>query len=367
MKKIVFGITNLSLGGAERVLVDICNQLVKKYDITILTLYPNGEFESQLDKKVKINSIYDKEYNKFNKLSKIKISIDMLSKAKRKQIYDKYIRNKYDVVVAFLEGPITWIFSEDDNVRKIVWVHNDIASVFGKGKKAQAKQKLNEECYKKFDEIVFVSKQNLDIFKDYFKDNSVNKRVIYNYLDYDLVLKKAEKEEAPEIDKTSISFVQVSRLVEQKAVMRLLLVHNKLIKDGYKHKIYIVGDGDLREEIQNKIDELKLNDSFILLGKKTNPYPYIKKGNYFMLTSYYEGYPMVLLEAKALNKFIMITDSASRETLIDYNNSLIVDNNEQGIYDGIKKLCNNEIKKVKEKDNSNKEIIKSIIDLVEGE
>lgn len=367
MKKIVFGITSLGLGGAERVLVDICNELVKKYDITILTLYPNGEFEPQLDKKVKINSIYDKEYNNFNKLSKIKISMDMLSKAKRKQIYDKYIRNKYDVVIAFLEGPITWIFSEDDNVRKIVWVHNDIASVFGKGKKAKAKQKLNEECYKKFDEIVFVSKQNLDIFKDYFKDNNVNKRVIYNYLDYDLVLKKAEKEEAPEIDKTSISFVQVSRLVEQKAIMRLLLAHNKLIKDGYKHKIYIVGDGDLREEIQNKIDELKLNDSFILLGKKTNPYPYVKKGNYFMLTSYYEGYPLVLLEAKALNKFIMITDSASRETLIGYNNSLIVDNNEQGIYDGIKKICNNEIKQVKVKDNSNKEIIKSIIDLVEGE
>lgn len=368
MKKIIFGITSLGLGGAERVLVDICNELVKNFDITILTLYPNGEFEEQLDKKVKLLSVYSKEYNKFSKIFKIKISMDMLSKSKRNKIYDTFIRNKFDIVVAFLEGPMTWILSVDDSkVKKIAWVHNDIQSVFGSGRKALAKQKLNEECYKKYRELVFVSKDNLNKFESYFKDNHVNKRVIYNYLDYDKVLQKANDGTALEIKEDEVSFVQVSRLVEQKAVMRLLLVHSKLIKDGYKHKIYIVGDGELRGEIQNKIDELNVKDTFILLGKRTNPYPYIKKGSYFMLTSYYEGYPMVILEAKALNKFILLTDSAARETLINYNNKLIVDNNEQGIYDGIKKLCTNNMKEKSIKDNSNREILKEIIDVIEGE
>lgn len=367
MKKIVFGITSLGFGGAERVLVDICNKLVKKYDITILTLYPNGEFNKQLNEKIRLLSVFDKEYNKLSKISKIRISMKMLSKNWRNKIYNKFIKDKYDVVVAFLEGPMTWILSCDEKVKKIVWVHNDIESVFGTGKKAQLKQKLNDECYKKYDEIVFVSKDNLNKFENYFKDNKVSKRVIYNYLDCEVVLKKADEDIFKEINDDCVSFVQVSRLVEQKAVMRLLQVHDKLIKDGYKHRIYIVGDGDLRDEIQNKINELSVNDTFILLGKKINPYPYIKKGDYFMLTSYYEGYPLVLLEAKALNKFILLTDSAARETLTNYNNKLIVENSEQGIYDGIKKICNNEIKIKKDKDNSNEEILKEIIDLIEGE
>ena len=66
MKKIVFGITSLSLGGAERVLVDICNSLKDKFDITIFTLYGEGEFESQLDKKVKVINMYNTKRDAFN-------------------------------------------------------------------------------------------------------------------------------------------------------------------------------------------------------------------------------------------------------------------------------------------------------------
>lgn len=68
MKKLLFGITSLGLGGAERVLVDIANKLCDKYDITIFTIYSGGELEKQLSKKVKLKSLYNMQYNDLRKL-----------------------------------------------------------------------------------------------------------------------------------------------------------------------------------------------------------------------------------------------------------------------------------------------------------
>ena len=63
MKKIIFGITGLTLGGAERVLVDIANKLVLKYDVTIFTIYAGGELEKELNQRVHIISLFDFKYN----------------------------------------------------------------------------------------------------------------------------------------------------------------------------------------------------------------------------------------------------------------------------------------------------------------
>lgn len=367
MKKIVFGITGLNLGGAERVLVDIANKLIDKYDITIFTIYGNGEFEKQLNKKVKLVSMFKTNFNDTNPIVKKMLSFRLVNKTLRNNIYKKYIKGKYDVEIAFLEGPITWIFSSLGNAKKIAWVHNDIEDVFGKDKNSSIKQKINEECYEVFDELVFVSRDNLNKFQRYFKNNKKQKRVIYNYLDCSLVIDKANKGESKEIKKDTVSFVQVSRLVDQKAVGRLIDCHKKLIDAGQLHTIYIVGDGPLREELENKIKEYGVEDTFILLGKRENPYPYIKAADYFMLASYYEGYPMVLLEARALNKYIIITDSAARETLVDYEYKLIVKNDEAGIVKGIKAILKNKPTSKKNSKDTNKKILEEIVNVIEGE
>ena len=367
-KKLLFGITSLKLGGAERVLVDIVNNICDKYDITIFTLYNSGEFEKEIDKRVKLKSMYNKTYNELSLIEKKTLSLRLVNKKFRDKIYKKYIGDNYDVEIAFLEGPITWILSSDSKARKIAWVHNDIKDVFGKGKKATDKLKLSGDCYKAYQSIVFVSMDNLNSFKDQYKELDKNLLVIYNYLNTDLVIEKANKEIVKDMKDDLISFVQVSRIVEQKALFRLLDVHEKLIKDNILHRMYIVGDGPLMEELIDKVNEKNLSDTFVVLGKRTNPYPYIKKADYFMLMSFYEGYPMVLLEGKALNKYIVITDSAARETLIDYkDNSMIVDNSEDGIYKGIKTIVKNKPKVNSKNKFDNKKVLKEIIDLIEGE
>lgn len=364
MKKIVFGITSLTLGGAERVLVDIVNELKKEYDITIFTLYGKGEFESQLDYGVKLVSVYDKPYKDLNIFQKKYMSLCMINKNFRKKLFNKYIKDKYDIEIAFLEGPITWLFSESSSSKKIAWIHNDITQVFGNDRKAQMKKKLSEECYEKYDSLVFVSKDNLKKFEEIFNNNKNYKQVIHNYINSNNVITKSNVYVPKEYADKDIIFTVVSRLTAQKGIDRLIEVHKKLVKD-YPHHIYVIGDGPLKEELMSKVNTLKLQDTFHLLGKKENPYPYIKNATYFMLPSIYEGYGMVIEEAKILSKYILITDTAAREAIENYENSMVVENSNDGIYNGMKKLIENKISITKETKINNKDIINDIIDLME--
>ena len=364
MKKIIFGITSLTIGGAERVLVDIANELCEKYDITIFTIYPNGEFEKNLSNKIKLKSLYNIQYKELNKIQKVLKSLQVL--LQQKGIYKKYIKNNYDVEIAFLEGAITRIFSTSNNkTTKIAWIHNDIGKVFGNNLKAKIKQLFDKNIYSKYNKLVFVSNDNIKQFEKVY-NNNIPKEVIYNYINKDNVIAKAEEKLDINFDANTINFVTVSRLVEQKALDRLINVHYKLINNGYNHNFYIIGDGPEKEKLEKLILEKKIQDTFKLLGQKENPYPYIKKADYFCLLSYFEGYPMVVEEAKILDKYILITDTAAREVVRDYKDSKIFENTENAIYNGLKNIIE---KGKKEKDNitnnyDNKYIIKKIIELV---
>lgn len=361
MKKVLFGITSLTIGGAERVLVDLANELCEKYEITIFTIYPNGEFEKSLSDKIKLKSLCKKQYKDLSKVQKVLNPLQIW--LKKKNIYKKHIQNNYDVEIAFLEGPVTRLFSiKNSNVTKIAWIHNDISKVFGKSLKSKIKRIVDKKIYNKYNKLIFVSNDNLKKFEEVY-NNNVEKSVIYNYINKDIVIKKSnEKQEVP--FNNGINFVTVARLVEQKALDRLIQIHSKLIRDGYKHNFYIIGEGPEKEQLQKMIKDKNAQETFMLLGKKENPYPYIKNADYFCLLSYFEGYGMVLEEAKILNKYILITDTAAREVVRDYNNYQIFENSEEGIYNGLK---NNIEKKqvINEYNNYNNEyIIEKIIELV---
>lgn len=350
MKKILFGITSLTIGGAERVLVDLANRLSEEYSITILTIYGKGELRSQLNKKVKVISLYDMAFKDYNKLDRIAISLDLIFKIKPLKGYDIY--------VSFLEGPITRLFSKkieknesDTNIKRIAWVHNDISKVFGKNLKAKIKMKIDKRIYEKYDEIVFVSNENKEDFeKTYGKlrkkkdsDGCIKTSVIRNYINYQSVLEKSEQEPEVKFDDNCINLVSVCRLVEQKALDRFIKIHSMLEKDGIHSKVYIVGDGPNKSIFKKTIEKYNEKENFFLLGQKENPYPYIKNADYFCLLSYYEGYGMVIDEAKILNKKIIITNTAAKEGIANYAQSYVLENNEKGIYEGLKKILSSDI------------------------
>lgn len=340
MKKIVFGITSLGIGGAERVLVDIVNNLQNEYDITIFTLYGKGAFEKELSKKIKVVRLYENSYEEMGKFKKKIIPIKVLIGGK--SIYKKYIQGKFDAEIAFLEGPITRIFQFGKSNKKIVWVHNDISKVFGDNFKAKMKLKIDKKIYSKYDKIVFVSKDNENSFNRVYSgipNLGEKEEVIYNYIDKNRIVEKSKVEVGQEyIDKNIPSIITVARLVEQKAIDRLINVHKRLIDDGIKHNIYVIGDGPEKENLKKQIKELKVEDTFKLMGKRENPYPYIKRADYFALLSKFEGYGMVIDEAKILNKKIIITDTAAKEAVKGYSKKLILQNTEDAIYEGLKQV-----------------------------
>lgn len=369
MKKILFGITSLTIGGAERVLVDLANELCNDYDITIFTIYPNGEFEKSLSNKIKLKSLYSKRYNELSKIQKVFVPLKVW--INKKQIYKKYIKGNFDVEIAFLEGPITRLISvENNDTKKVAWIHNDISRVFGNNLKSKIKRHIDEKIYNKFDELVFVSKDNKKSFEKIYKNNAVKKEIIYNYINSENILKKSN-DEIPEIfAEDELNFVTVARLVEQKGIDRLIRVHSKLIKENLKHKIWVIGDGPEYKKLESLVDSNSVKDTFKLLGKRENPYPYIKKADYFCLLSYFEGYGMVLEEAKILGKDILITNTAAREAIEGYEYATIIENNENDIYKVLKeKILKGKDainKSEKTKDYNNEDIIQKIRNILDS-
>ena len=368
LKKIIFGITSLTIGGAERVLVDLANRLSYEYNVTVFTIYDGGELKKELNSNIKKIALYRKPYKELTKIEKIKASLKLI--IYKKKIYEAIMKRGFDTEIAFLEGPITRLFAVKSNTNNIAWIHNDISKVYGSGIKAKIKKIVDGIEYKKYKKLVFVSKENQkDFNKEYKWAKKDNEEIIRNYIDYKKVLEKAEeKVELPYIDK-EINLLTVCRLVEQKALDRFIKVQKALEERGIHTKIYIVGDGPLRYNLQKEIDEEGLTDRFILLGQKENPYPYIKYCDYFCLLSYYEGYGMVLEEAKILNKPIILTNTAAKECANGYKKSIVLDNNFEGIVKGLEKelksdnvkYLNNLTENNLELENINEEVQEKII------
>ena len=222
--------------------------------------------------------------------------------------------------------------------------------------------------YKKYGTLVFVSNDNLKKFESKYKTKN-DKKVIYNFIETYEVLKKSNSKVEVDFDEKTTNFVSVCRLVEQKAVDRLINVHSKLIENGLMHNFYIIGDGPKKAELESLIKEKKVQATFHLLGKRENPYPYIKEADYFCLLTYFEGYPMVLEEAKILDKYILITNTAARETVENYNKSKIFENTEEGIYEGLKNILMNNDNNIEDEHSQelydNRNIIEQICKLIE--
>ncbi len=335
--------------------------MAKDYEITIFTIYAKGELEKELVSAIKLESLYPVSYAELSDFQK-KIGMPLKVLLKSKKLYEKKINKNYEVEIAFLEGAITRLFSnKNSNAKKIAWVHNDIACVFGKGMKAKIKKQIDKKIYDKYEKLVFVSKDNLVSFEKAYPTIKNEKQVIYNYIDTSKVLEKAKEIPDIEFQKGVTNIVTVARLVEQKGIDRLIEVHKKLIQEGLLHNFYVIGDGPQKDKLQDLIKKEEIEETFKLLGKKENPYPYIKMADYFALLSWYEGYPMVLLEAQILQKRIIITNTAAKETLQNYKNYTIAPNSQQGILQTLRQILTKQEKEKEEQENyQNEDILKKI-------
>ncbi|WP_374123830.1 glycosyltransferase [Leptotrichia hongkongensis] len=298
---------HLSMGGEERVLLNVLKNLVElNYDVDLLITWNHGEnnlFENEIPEKVNYKFLFD-NYNGKNKL--IKEIYRIRAKTTYLKKVEKIIKeNKYDVIIDYSSNLLKYN-NFDIKVPVFAWIHFSLT--FGEKLSADKIEKYKKQ-YKKYDKILAICDTMRDEFVEILGMDKNKVELVYNPIDLEAIRKKAEN-----IDKKYENylkqdyFLQVSRLTEQKQPEHLVDIYYKLKQRGIKEKLYFIGNGEKVELIKQKIKEYKLEDDVILLGQIENPYPFFKNAKLFVHTAKYEGLPTVLLESFALGTPVVAYD-----------------------------------------------------------
>lgn len=331
MKKILFFIPTLMHGGAEKVLVNLVNNLDKgKYDITLQTIFDEGVNKKYLKKDIKYKYIFKKLFIGSTTLFKF-FSPEFL--------YKKIIKDKYDIVISYLEGPTARIISGCPyDSEKISWIHiemNDedkFSTGFRNFKEAQL-------SYSKFNKIICVSDSVKKEFLNISKLDNKNIEVLYNTNETDYILEKSNDYiDDIQFDNNIINICSVGKIVETKGYDRLAKVHKRLMDENLKHHIYILGIGPDQEKIEKYLKDNNLSNSFTFIGFRDNPYKYVSKCDLFICSSLREGFSTAVTESLIVGTPVVSTLCSGSEELLGYNNEygLVVENSEKGIYKGLK-------------------------------
>ena len=334
MKKILFGIPTLGEGGAERVLINLVNNLsTEKYNVTVFTIFDDGVYKSKLLPHIKYKSFFKKMFRG---------NIHFLKLFSPSFLYRFMIKDDYDVIVSYLEGPMTRIFSGNStkNTKKINWVHTEI---YKRNVITRSYRSLNEaiKSYSTYDYTVFVSETVKESFEREITNNPNKHTVLYNTVETDEILLKSEEEVEDivfESDKTNI--VSVGTFKEKKGFMRLLNIISKLVNEEYKVHLFLLGKGEQEKKYREFIEEKKLQNNVTIIGYKLNPYKYVKNADLFVCSSYSEGYSTAVTESLIVGTPVITTLCSGMEEMLgsDSYYGLITKNDEADLYDGIKKL-----------------------------
>ncbi len=345
-KKILIRIGSLRHGGAEKVLVTFLKNLPKdKYEIDLLLNLYSGKYLPEVPGWINVLYLNKGEMITTNRLQNIpvkafRVIYQRVLKTFPSLLYHFILKGKkYDIEFAAIHGFRDEILNSPvKSSKKLIWIHNDL-------KKTELYHYTDEEFQKffGFDKIMVISEKILHNFENLAKtDQEKNKIVrIYNPLDTEEILRKSEVGSRNSEDESPV-FISVGTVFPQKGFDRLLKTHRRLLDEGFNHKIQILGDGYDFENIKKLQQDLGITETSTLFGFTDNPCPVIKNADFYVLSSRYEGFPTVLFEAITLKKKIIATDvSGVREMLNDGKLGLIVDNSEDGIYEGMKKALQN--------------------------
>lgn len=356
MKKILFTAKNLNIGGMERALVNLLNALAKDYKVTLILEENKGILKEDLNPHIIIKE-YKVAQDKWVLIRKIKNFSHRL-------IWTIQNKNKYDFSCAYatysLIGAKLALQASKNNA---LYVHSNYAGVYNH-KEKEIKAFFASLSYEKFKNLIFVSKEALEDVQDIL--NISNGLVINNLTDYLLIKKEAKEKISLPYSSDKINLLYVGRLDNTSKNFDLLL--ESFAKTNLnKNVLYILGNGSYKEEINKKIKELKLTKNVILIKEVKNPYPYIKNCDSLILTSRYEGFPLIYNEALVLNqKFI--TTIRVNDGLINIDDYFeVVKPNPSSISKKINEVTKDNLNYNIDFANLNKKNYQKIVNIIEGE
>ena len=377
MRKVLISSFDMEVGGVERSLISMLNNFDYSNNEVDLMLYSHtGDFMSMLNNKINLlNEI--KQYSTFRKsigetikqgnlilglarilskfLAKINGKIKNLSEygIYQMQLMWKYslpflpkLDKKYDVAISYL-WPHYFVSEKVQAKTKIAWIHTDYSTI-------ETDVDMDLKMWNKFNYIIAVSEECKNAFLKKYPSLKNKVKVMENITSPDFIREMASENIEENIkNDNSFKLVSVARLSYAKgidnAVRALRLLHNRGLTNI---KWYVVGYGGDEEIIRNLIKENNLEDSFILLGKKINPYPYINVADIYVQPSRYEGKAVTVGEAQILGKPVVITNYTTAKSQVRDNvDGYVCKLSIEGIAEGIEKLYKDKNLRIKLSDN----------------
>ena len=277
------------------------------------------------------------------------------------------LHKEYDVAIGFL-WPHHFIGEKVKARKKIGWIHTDYSNIY-------VNNKLETRMWNKLDNIVAVSEECSNTFTKEFPDLKDKTTVIENILSPSFIKEQANVEISEGIrkKKETTVLVTVGRLSHAKGLDLAVKACRKLVDRGYEVEWYVVGYGPLEEELMALIQELNVQDHFFLLGKKTNPYPYMKACDIYAHPSRYEGKAVTIREAQILGKPVVMTNfPTAKSQARDGVDALITPQSIEGIVEGIGRLIDDQNLRehleahVKMMDYGNEQEIEKLYELIES-
>ena len=396
MKKKIFIFSHaMEIGGAERALLGLLNSIdYSKYEVDLFLLKHSGELMPLIPKQVNLLP----EISQYSAIMKpmvlalkegqIKVVLGRLCGKLKAKLYDikhalnrsavaieyshkhtvKYLpkvnNEHYDIAISFLTPH--YIVSEKVNAdKKIAWIHTDYSTI-----ELDVKSEL--AMWSKFDNIVSISDAVTRAFLSTFPslENKIVK--IENILSKNFIEEQADLFNVKnEMTGDSVKLLSIGRFCEAKNFDNVPEIASIIKSKGVDFKWYIIGYGADENLIKSKIAQYNMENTVIILGKKENPYPYIKACDIYVQPSRYEGKCVAVREAQILNKPVIITNYASSKSqLQDGFDGVIVPMDNQGCADGIvkviddKDLQNQLIENTKKTDYTNSKEIEKLYKLI---
>lgn len=354
MKRILFVMSTLYNGGAERSLINLLQALPEdRYEIDLLLFKKEGNFLSlvptyvnllevpkslqRLYGPLKISGLYLIPKLVGNAIARIvESNFDRQHALRWKYCYEKCIDSlpqSYDVAIGYITGDITYYVVDKVNAKKkIAWVHNDYRT-------ADYPVEFDRRYFQKVDEIVSVSQTCVDVLKELFPEMNNKLNLLENIVSSKVIREQALAFVPSEYNKNELNFLSIGRLHEQKGFDLAIEAASILKNRGLEFKWFIIGSGPQETLLRNLIKEKGLEKNMILLGLRENPYPYIYNCDLVVQPSRYEGKSVVIDEAKILCKPIIVTDyPTAKDQIKNLYEGYIAGLNPSSLAEGILKV-----------------------------
>ncbi|MES5956147.1 glycosyltransferase [Bacillus fungorum] len=380
-KKILFMIINMNIGGTEKALLNMVAEIPKeKYEVTILMLEKKGDFLNFIPKEVHIEYVkgYEEMQYILNKPTRLVIAdfikqrkivkalqlavLYVISKImKERSVIFKYcLRNyegaykNYDIAIAYA-GPMDFISyfvaNKVEARRKIQWIHFDIEKIY-------FNKHFVNKVYKKFQHVFVVSDLGKIKLTQTVPELINKTETFLNIISPEMICKMANEGIGFVDDFEGVRILTVGRLSIEKGQDLTISVLAKLKEAGFNVRWYCIGDGKERGMYEKLVENYDVQGDYIFLGAVSNPYPFMKQCDLYVQPSRYEGYCITIAEARCFNNPIISTDfTGASEQIIHNHNGLIVQFDEQQMYDSIVQILSDKLLDGRLRENIEKEVV----------